>query len=180
MSNFFNDLGIDVGFIVIILMIVALVLIVMMMIVTNEMKRLQKQYKSFMRGMDGVSLEKNFRQKFNLLDKLGGIQERQDAEMKLLHVVQDRGLTKYGVVKYDAFEDVGGKMSFVLALLDRQNTGIVLNAIHSKENCFLYLKEVVNGESYIVLSKEEIEALKIAEKFGSEEDVIANYEYDMA
>jgi len=84
------------------------------------------------------------------------------------------------VVKYDAFEDVGGKMSFVLALLDRQNTGIVLNAIHSKENCFLYLKEVVNGESYIVLSKEEIEALKIAEKFGSEEDVIANYEYDMA
>ena len=64
--------------------------------------------------------------------------------------------------------------------LDKRNNGVVLNSIHSKENCFLYLKEVVNGESYIVLSKEEIEALKIAEKFGSEEDVIANYEYDMA
>ena len=113
-----------------------------------------------------------------LLDKLGGIQDKQDAEMKLLHVVQDRSLTKYGVVKYDAFEDVGGKMSFVLALLDRQNTGIVLNVIHSKENCFLYLKEVVNGESYIMLSKEEIEALRIAVKYGSEEDVIANYEFE--
>jgi len=180
MSNFFNDLGIDVGFVIIILMVVALILIIMMMIVTNEMKRLQKQYKSFMRGMDGVSLEKNFRQKFTLLDKLGDVQDKQEAEMKLLHVVQDRSLSKYGVVKYDAFEDVGGKMSFVLALLDRQNTGLVLNAIHSKENCFLYLKEIVNGESYIVLSKEEIEALRIAEKYGSDEDIIANYEYEQA
>ncbi len=61
-------------------------------------------------------------------------------------------------------------------MLDKNNTGLVLNAIHSKDNCFLYIKEVVNGESYIVLSKEEIEALRTAEKFGTEEDVIASYE----
>lgn len=178
MSNLFTDLGIDIGFIIILLMLIAIVLIVMMMLMSKEMKRLQKQYKSFMRGMDGMSLEKKFRTKFTLLEKLGDVQDKQDSEMKLLHVVQDKSLTKYGVVKYDAFEDVGGKMSFVLALLDRNNSGVVLNAIHSKENCFLYLKEIVNGESYIVLSKEEIEALRIAEKFGSEEDIIANYEYE--
>lgn len=178
MSNLFSDLGIDVGFIIILLMLIAIVLIVLMMFMSREMKRLQRQYRSFMRGMDGASLEKNFRQKFSLLDKLGDVQDKQDLEMKLLHGVQDRSLTKYGVVKYDAFDDVGGKMSFVLALLDKSNSGVVLNAIHSKDNCFLYLKEIVNGESYIMLSKEEIEALRIAEKYGNEEDIIAGYELE--
>ena len=50
---------------------------------------------------------------------------------------------KYGVEKYDAFDDVGGKLSFALALLDKNNTGLILNAVHSRDNCFLYLKEIV-------------------------------------
>ena len=64
-------------------------------------------------------------------------------------------LDKYGIVKYDAFEDMGGKLSFVLAMLNNNNTGFLLNAIHSRENCFLYIKEIVNGESYVALSDEE-------------------------
>ena len=78
----------------------------------------------------------------------------------------DKSLNKYGIVKYDAFEDMGGKLSFVLAMLDKNNTGFLLNAIHSRENCFLYIKEIVNGESYVVLSEEEVEALKQAVNFG--------------
>ena len=74
-------------------------------------------------------------------------------------------LTKYSIVKYDAFEDMGGKLSFVLAMLDKNNTGFLLNAIHSRENCFLYIKEIVNGESYVMLSEEEVEALKQAVNF---------------
>ena len=50
---------------------------------------------------------------------------------------------KYGVEKYDAFDDVGGKLSFALALLDKENTGLILNAVHSRDNCFLYMKEIV-------------------------------------
>ena len=69
---------------------------------------------------------------------------------------------KVGIVKYDAFDDVGGKMSFALAMLDKENTGFILNAIHSRDNCFLYLKEIVKGESYIMLSTEEIDALRQA------------------
>ena len=80
-----------------------------------------------------------------------------------------QSLHKYGVVKYDAFDDVGGKLSFVLALLDDNDSGIVLNAVHSKENCFLYVKEILKGESYIMLSDEEIQALRIAKRYGSEE-----------
>jgi hypothetical protein len=91
--------------------------------------------------------------------------------MKMIEAVQNRSLIKYGIVKYDAFEDVGGKLSFALALLDNTDTGFVLNAIHSKENCFLYIKEVMNGESYIILSDEEIHALRQARKYGDEKAV---------
>ena len=78
----------------------------------------------------------------------------------------DKIFNKYGVEKYDAFDDVGGKLSFALALLDKENTGLILNAVHSRDNCFLYMKEIVKGESYVMLSQEEVEALRKAVNFG--------------
>ena len=78
----------------------------------------------------------------------------------------DKMFNKYGVEKYDAFDDVGGKLSFALALLDKENTGLILNAVHSRDNCFLYMKEIVKGESYVMLSQEEVEALRKAVNFG--------------
>lgn len=176
MSNLFNSMGIDVGFVIILLMVISVVLIIMIMVNFSTTKRLQRQYHSFMKGMDGASLEKVFQKRLQQIDRMANTQDQQDTEMQLLHVIQDRALTKYGVVKYDAFENVGGKLSFVLALLDKGNSGIVLNAIHSKENCFLYIKEIVKGESYIMLSKEEIDALRIAEKYGDGEEIIAGFE----
>ena len=63
------------------------------------------------------------------------------------------------IVKYDAFPDVGGRLSFALAMLDEENSGFVLNAIHSREGCYTYIKEIVKGESYVELSDEEAAAL---------------------
>ena len=87
--------------------------------------------------------------------------------MKLLNDFRDEGYENATFnEKYDAFDDVGGKLSFALALLDKNNTGLILNAVHSRDNCFLYLKEIVKGESYVVLSQEEVEALRKAVNFG--------------
>ena len=48
---------------------------------------------------------------------------------------------------------------------------MILNAVHSRENCFLYLKEIVKGESYVMLSQEEVEALRKAVNFGLGEEL---------
>ena len=85
----------------------------------------------------------------------------------LPHVLNEYHYEKDYLV-FCAFDDVGGKLSFALAMLDGNNTGFVLNAIHSKDNCFLYIKEVVAGESYIMLSNEEMKALQAASRFGEE------------
>lgn len=66
---------------------------------------------------------------------------------------------KLGIVKYDAFQEMGGKLSFALTLLDGNNSGYIINSMHSREGCYNYIKEIVKGESYIELSEEEAESL---------------------
>ena len=64
-----------------------------------------------------------------------------------------------GCVMYDAFIQLGGMLSFCLALLDENNNGFILNSVHSAEGCYSYTKEIINGESSISLGEEEKQAL---------------------
>ena len=54
---------------------------------------------------------------------------------------------------------MGGKLSFAIAMLDNRDNGWIINAMHSREGCYTYVKEIVKGESYVELSEEEAEAL---------------------
>ena len=84
----------------------------------------------------------------------------------------EKSYQKVGIVKYDAFNEMGGKLSFALAMLDNNNTGWILNAMHSREGCYTYVKEIVKGESYVELAEEEAEALdKAIFEDGYEEEV---------
>lgn len=153
------------------IVLLALVIILFILVISLSMRlnRLTRKYRQFMRGSDGSSLEKSLAQKVRTMER---IQERQEVNadvMKSIRRQYQRTLSKYGIVKYDAFEDVGGKMSFALAMLDMDNNGFVLNVIHSRDNCYMYLKEIVKGESYIMLSDEEIQALRQAAHMGEEE-----------
>lgn len=158
----FEKMGIDVGIVVIFLILLIIALIIMVMRLQIRMDRLTKKYRMFMRGSDGQTLEREFQRKFNQMEKMVETDENHAAIINQLKAVQNVTMNKYGIVKYDAFDDVGGKLSFAFAMLDKDDTGVVLNAVHSRENCFLYIKEIVKGESYIMLSDEEIEALRIA------------------
>ena len=69
---------------------------------------------------------------------------------------------KTGIVKYDAFDEMGGKLSFVLVMLDGRDNGILLNVMHSRDDCYTYIKEIKRGSSYVELSAEEQIALEKA------------------
>lgn len=156
------------GIMIILLIIAVILLAVVLARINSRLNRLTRKYRIFMKGSDGKSVEKSIASKIKAIDKLDTRQAENASSLKHLQKLFDKTLTKYGIVKYDAFEDVGGKMSFALALLDADNSGFVLNAIHSRDNCYLYIKEIVKGESYIMLSEEEIEALRIAYHYGEE------------
>ena len=166
MSSIFDNLGIDPGIIIIILLVLTVFLLVKSVSSSMRLSRLERKYKTFMKGSDAQSLEKIFVRKFAQIDKLYEAKEDHEHDIHFIKKNLEKMFSKYGVEKYDAFDDVGGKLSFALALLDKDNTGLILNAVHSRDNCFLYLKEIVKGESYVMLSQEEVEALRKAVNFG--------------
>lgn len=166
MSTIFDSMGIDSGIIIIVLLVIVVILIGFMISNGMRLTRLERKYKMFMKGSDAQSLEKTFVRKFAQIDRLYEAKEDHEHAIKALEQHFKIIFSKYGVEKYDAFDDVGGKLSFALALLDKDNTGLILNAVHSRDNCFLYLKEIVKGESYVMLSQEEVEALCKAVNFG--------------
>ena len=170
MEKFVSSLQSYSGILLLMLLIVVVILLVCVFNLSLGLNRLSRKYAIFMKGKDAQSLEKLFKRKFELIEKLTVNSEINAESIAKLEKMQNMILDKYGIVKYDAFEDMGGKLSFVLAMLDNNNTGFLLNAIHSRENCFLYIKEIVNGESYVALSDEEIQALKKAVNFGIEEN----------
>ncbi len=161
-SNILNTLGIDPGIIVIIMMGIMVFVLLYMVRVSMKMTRFLKRYRIFMKGRDAASLEKAFSQKFLEVDKLTEMTSVQANEIRRIKEIQSRTANKIGIVKYDAFPDVGGRLSFALAMLDESDSGFVLNAIHGREGCYTYVKEIVKGESYVVLGQEEKEALRQA------------------
>ena len=71
-------------------------------------------------------------------------------------------LKKIGLVNFDAFDDVTGKLSFALAILNNNNDGIILTSLYGHNSCNTYVREVVNGETPVKLLKEEKTALNEA------------------
>ena len=167
-GSILNNLGFDPVYLLIASAILTLILMVVTILCLINMRKLYRRYDIFMRGKDAVSLEKAFAQRFQEVDKLSELTKINTDEIRRIKEIQSRTANKIGIVKYDAFPDVGGRLSFALAMLDESNSGFVLNAIHGREGCYTYVKEIVKGESYIVLGQEEKEALRQAVNYFSD------------
>ena len=127
-----------------------------------QMKKLKKNYRIFMSGKDAKTLEDTLIQRLDQVDSLLESNEENDSNIKVLSKNMQRTYQKMGLIKYDAFHEMGGKLSFSLAMLDMRNNGFIINAMHTREGCYTYIKEIIDGNSVIVLSEEEQEALKRA------------------
>ena len=140
--------------------VATIILLVVIIIIIVKQHKLSSNYKKFIQGAKGKDLESIILERFTEIDILKQDCEKINNEIinineNLLTTVQ-----KVGIVKYDAFMEMGGKLSFVLALLDKNNNGLILNSVHSsREGCYTYLKEIIKGESFLELSKEEKNAL---------------------
>lgn len=83
-------------------------------------------------------------------------------ELKALREKQLETLQKVGFIRFDAFKDMGGELSFSLALLNGKDEGIVISSLHGREGSRVYGKTVRDGSSNFPLSEEEKEAIKRA------------------
>lgn len=161
-NGILSGLGINTGYLIILLFLIQLLLFVMLIRINMKYNRLKRSYSSFMKGKDGKNLEESILVRFQELDELSERTEASEEKIKELYKILKQTYQKKGIVRYDAFHEMGGNLSFVLTMLNEENSGWIFNAMHSREGCYTYIKEVVRGESYIELAEEEKECLERA------------------
>ena len=136
--------------------------LVIALIAIGKYRDLFRRYDMFMRGRDAESMEEFILKQQDDIEELKEAKLADREAMRVMNRNIRSSIQKFGLVHYDAFEGMGGKMSFALALLDYTNTGMIINCMHSREGCFIYVKEVEAGSTYTPLGAEEKEALERA------------------
>lgn len=142
--------------------IISIISIVIAIAAMAKYRGIYRLYDSFMRGRDAESLEEIILEEEDRIEALESADTSNKEVMRTMNRNIRASFQKCGVVRYDAFEGMGGKVSFALALLDYTNTGIILNCMHSASGCFLYIKEVEAGATDVQLGAEEKGALERA------------------
>ena len=169
-SKILKALGIDPALIFIFLLILIVILFVLYVNVTMKYNRLKSSYTTFMRGKDGKTLEESMMSGFSDVEAILKYTKQNRTDIQKLNKKMEKSYQKLGIVKYDAFHEMGGKLSFALCMLDSNNNGYLLNVMHSNNGCFAYIKEIINGKSFIELGGEEEKALNqaVAGRMGDE------------
>lgn len=136
------------------------VLLILYIVTIVMYANLNKRYKRFMSGAKGRSLEES------IAKRLEDIEALKDDRTKIkgrLDILEAKALTAYqkvSLIKYDAFQEMGGKLSFTLCMMDGNEDGFLLTSMHSsREGCYIYVKEIIKGEAFVLLSAEEKQAL---------------------
>ena len=161
----FDQLGIDIGYVLLGVIGVLFILLIFTIILLVKLSKLKKKYYGFMQGQDGKSLEDAVMVKFKEIDTIKEILKKYQIHFNKTDETLKTVYQKMGIVKYDAFKEMGGNLSFALALLNQENNGFIINSMHSsREGCYTYIKEIINGESFVVLAEEEQKALDKAIK----------------
>ncbi len=136
--------------------------IIMYVIIINlymNLSYLKKRYRKMMAGADGANLE---RMLIGHIDETKAVVEenaRIKEENKRIAGLLQKALTRVGVVRFRAFEDMGSDLSYAVALLDAENNGVILSSIFGREDSRSYVKPIEAGTSTYTLTEEEEEAL---------------------
>lgn len=148
--------------VIIALTVVCLVTIILLIITLCKLKSLRRRVDTLTRGKDTESMEDIILNFFERIEDLENEEKNTKSDIKDIKDNLKITYQKTGLVKYDAFREMSGALSYSLALLDKENNGVLISSMYSREGCYSYAKDIVNGESKIILSEEEAEALKQA------------------
>ena len=171
-------LGLNISVLVVIMAVLILIEGIVLILTIRQLQKISRKYYALTSGKKASDLENVMLTRFKEMDRIKARVRKYSKQHKGFKGHLDKCLYKVGLIKYDAFDSMAGELSFSLALLNEDNSGVVLSTMHSKEGCFSYAKEIIGGESYIALSKEEKEAIRRAESVEEEIERLTNTEED--
>lgn len=157
--------GLDIAWLFIVIFVLLIAILVFCILQMDKYNKLKRKYDKFMKGKDAKSLEQDIIALFEDNKFIKNENEKNRKEIKELIKKTEYCFQKIGLVKYDAFNQMGGQLSFCLCLLDNKNNGFVLNSVHSSDGCYSYTKEIKKGACALSLGDEEEKALNMAMEY---------------
>lgn len=164
-NSFLSSVGmgnLDIGIVLLVIAVILLAVLVLSIVNICSISKLSKKYKKFMTGKSAKSLENEIVGLFEDNKFLRSSIEKNKKDIRIIYKNMESTFQKLGIIKYDAFNQMGGKLSFCVALLDENDNGFIINSVHSTEGCYSYTKQIIRGQSDIDLGKEEKQALDMA------------------
>lgn len=152
----------DIAYLFIGIIAILIVLIILVIVQLVKYKKLAECYEKFMQGSKAISLEKEMQELISDVDELKKTTKKHSNEIKDLYKKHETALQKVGLIKYDAFKEMGGKLSYAIAVLDQNDDGFIITSVHSSAGCYSYTKKINHGECDIELSEEEKIAIERA------------------
>ena len=158
MENFLNSTNLMIGVLVLLVLLMALVIYFIF-----ALKKMKNRLDLFMGTKSTrTNIEDILIDYYNYVEILSKRTDAIDDNIRNIYNRLEPCVQKIGIVRYNPFDQMGGDLSYALALLDEKNNGFILNTIFSRESSHTYCKPLENGESIYPLSYEEQEAIKRA------------------
>jgi hypothetical protein len=130
----------------------------------SKIKKLKNKYMKFMNGLSGANIEEILEDCINKVNSVVDKNKEIEYQVNTIERNMYYCIQKVGVIRYNAFDNVGSDLSFSIALLDNNDDGLVLSSLYSRDSSSTYAKPVSKSKSRYALSAEEIKAIDIAKK----------------
>jgi hypothetical protein len=150
------------GYITMTLIVIIILMLILVIVLFSSLSSLEKRYRRLTRGVNNKNIEELI---VNYLEKVEESRKIAEDARELCNNLNnkvDQCIQKVAVLRYKAFENVGGDLSFSIALLDNNNYGVILTGIYGRDDSTTYAKPIEKGISRYDLSDEEQHVLNEA------------------
>lgn len=142
----------------------ALILLAVVAMLSKRLKAMEARWNSLLREASGSNMERLLQDHFDERRALIAEHAETRERVEILEQKMEGSKRHLGLVRYDAFDDVGGSQSFALAVYDDRGDGAVVTSLVGRADCRVYAKPLTRGRSDRTLSQEEQRAIDDARR----------------
>ena len=143
-------------------MLLILILLILVVYTMVRLSSMRARYREMMRGSQSDDLEGMLLQHISAVEKVAATNARILEENELIRQFLRKTLVRTAMVRFRAFEDMGGDLSYAVAMLDANNDGVIFSSIFARADSRSYIKPIKNGSSEYSLTDEEKGVLREA------------------
>ncbi|MEK8128950.1 DUF4446 family protein [Paenibacillus filicis] len=135
------------------------IFLIFLIVLSVKLKNVKKRHAALLNGTTGMNIEEVVIQLQEQFNTLKARSDQADQGIQFIREDMTRMKSRVGVYRFNAFAESGSDLSFAVALVDDEGTGVVLSGIHNREQTYVYAKPLEKGQSKYTLSPEEKEAV---------------------